>query len=103
MPIKAVGTIPVSQFYALELGTSRDAAIETLGQPSPTHAMTIAQKTVGGNNQESVVDAYVREDLIYGDRGLQFVNGWLTGKYRYFTSPKRLSIREGDAGSRSSR
>jgi tellurite methyltransferase len=97
-PIKAVGTIPVCQFYELELGTSRDAAIEVLGQPSASHGMTIAQRTVGGNNQESIVDAYVREDLIYGDHGLQFVNGWLTGKYRYFTPPKRLSIREGDSG-----
>lgn len=35
--------------------------------------MTIAQKTFGGNNQEAIADGYVREDMIYGDHGLQFV------------------------------
>ncbi|MGY3622201.1 hypothetical protein [Bradyrhizobium sp. USDA 10063] len=59
------------------------------------HRSSWPRKTVGGNNQEAIADGYVREDImIYGDHGLQFVNGTLTGKYRYFTPPKRLSIRD---------
>ncbi|WP_426441240.1 class I SAM-dependent methyltransferase [Bradyrhizobium genosp. P] len=93
-PIEAAGMIPAEQFDTLKLGTLRAAVIEVLGPPSGRHAMTIAQKTVGSNNQGAIVDGYAREDLIYGDHGLQFVNGTLAGKYRYFTPPRRLSIRD---------
>lgn len=91
-PIKAAGVIPAKQFDALKLRTRRAAAIDMFGPPSGGQMMTIAQKTVGGNNQEAIADGYVREDMIYGDHGLQFVNGTLAGKYRYFTPPKRLII-----------
>ncbi|KRR12591.1 hypothetical protein CQ12_34895 [Bradyrhizobium jicamae] len=93
-PIKAAGMIPTKQFDILKLGTPRDAIIEMLGSPPASQGVTTARKTVGGNNQEAIADGYVREDMIYGDHGLQFVNGTLTGKYRYFTPPKRLSIRD---------
>ncbi|MGY8684392.1 class I SAM-dependent methyltransferase [Bradyrhizobium sp. UFLA05-153] len=93
-PIEAAGMIPTEQFDRLKLGTSRDAIIEMLGSPPASHGVATTQKTVGGNNQQAIADSYVREDMIYGDHGLQFVNGMLTGKYRYFTPPKRLSIRE---------
>ncbi|GLR91155.1 class I SAM-dependent methyltransferase [Bradyrhizobium iriomotense] len=93
-PIKAAGMIPAKQFDSLKLGTPRDVIIEMLGSPPASHGVTTTRKTVGGNNQEAIADGYVREDMIYGDHGLQFVNGTLTGKYRYFTPPKRLSIRD---------
>ncbi|MGY3619288.1 class I SAM-dependent methyltransferase [Bradyrhizobium sp. USDA 10063] len=93
-PIKAAGMIPAKQFDTLKLGTPRDVIIEMLGSPPANHGVTTTRKTVGGNNQEAIADGYVREDMIYGDHGLQFVNGTLTGKYRYFTPPKRLSIRD---------
>ncbi|MGV7214850.1 class I SAM-dependent methyltransferase [Bradyrhizobium sp. UFLA05-112] len=93
-PIDAAGMIPAEQFDDLKLGTSRDAIIEMLGSPPASHGVATNRKTVGGNNQGAIADSYVREDMIYGDHGLQFVNGMLTGKYRYFTPPKRLSIRE---------
>ncbi|WP_082637342.1 class I SAM-dependent methyltransferase [Bradyrhizobium retamae] len=92
-PIQAAGMIPAKQFDTLKLGTPRDAIIEMLGSPPASHGVTTTRKTVGGNNQEAIADGYVREDMIYGDHGLQFVNGTLTGKYRYFTPPKRLRIR----------
>lgn len=92
--VTAAGMISAIQFDSLKLGIFRDAAIEMLGPSSGAHVTTIAQKTVGGNNQGALADRYVREDMIYGDHGLQFVNGILTGKYRYFTAPKRLSIRD---------
>lgn len=93
-PIKAAGMIPPKQFDTLKLGTPRDAIIEMFGSPPASHGVATTRKTVGGNNQEAIADGYMREDMIYGDHGLQFVNGMLTGKYRYFTPPKRLSIRE---------
>lgn len=93
-PIKAGGVIPAKQFDTLKLGTIRAAAIEMFGPPAGKQVMTIAQKTVGGNNQAAIADGYVREDMIYGNHGLQFVNGTLAGKYRYFTPPNRLVIRD---------
>ncbi|PJG53679.1 class I SAM-dependent methyltransferase [Bradyrhizobium sp. CB1717] len=92
--IEASGMIPAKQFDALKLGTPRESIIEIFGSPSARHGVATSRKTVGGNNQEAIADGYLREDIIYGDHGLQFVNGTLTGKYRYFTPPKRLSIRE---------
>lgn len=62
-PIKAAGVIPAKQFDTLKLGTLRAAAIEMFGPPSGGQMMTIAQKTVGGNNQEAIADGYVREDM----------------------------------------
>ncbi|OAF13137.1 MULTISPECIES: class I SAM-dependent methyltransferase [Bradyrhizobium] len=93
-PIKAAGMIPAKQFSTLKLGTPREAIIEMLGSPPASHGVTTSRRTVGGNNQEAIADGYVREDMIYGDHGLQFVNGKLTGKYQYFTPPKRLTIRD---------
>ncbi|MCP3476094.1 methyltransferase domain-containing protein [Bradyrhizobium sp. CCGUVB1N3] len=93
-PIKAAGMIPTEQFDRLKLGTPRDAIIEMFGSPSASHGVATNRKTVGGNNQGAIADGYLREDMIFGDHGLQFVNGTLTGKYRYFTPPMRLSIRE---------
>ncbi|WP_420969568.1 class I SAM-dependent methyltransferase [Bradyrhizobium sp. B120] len=92
--IKEAGIIPSKQFNSLKLGTPRDAIIEILGLPPASHLVTTDRKTVGGNNREAIADGYVREDMIYGDHGFQFVNGTLTGKYRYFTPPVRLSIRD---------
>ncbi|UGY12252.1 class I SAM-dependent methyltransferase [Bradyrhizobium septentrionale] len=92
-PIKVAGMIPVKQFDTLKLGTPRDAIVEMLGSPLASYGVKTARKTVGGNNQVAIADGYVREDMIYGDHGLQFVNGTLTGKYRDFTRPKRLLIR----------
>ncbi|WP_271574476.1 class I SAM-dependent methyltransferase [Bradyrhizobium sp. CCBAU 11361] len=92
--IKEAGIIPSKQFNSLKLGTPRDAIIEILGSPPASHLVTTDRKTVGGNNREAITDGYVREDMIYGHHGLQFVNGTLTGKYRYFTPPVRLSIRD---------
>ncbi|MEY9120518.1 hypothetical protein ABH994_008117 [Bradyrhizobium yuanmingense] len=85
--------IPVKQFDMLKFGTPRDAIVEMLGSPPASHGVKTVRKTVGGNNKVAIADGYVREDVIYGDHGLQFVNGTLTGKYRYFTPPKRLLIR----------
>ncbi|WP_156918462.1 class I SAM-dependent methyltransferase [Bradyrhizobium sp. Cp5.3] len=93
-PIKAAGMIPAKQFNSLKLGTPREAIIEMLGSPPTSHGVTTSRRTVGGNNQGAIADGYVREDMIYGDHGLQFVNGKLTGKYQYFTPPKRLTIRD---------
>ncbi|WP_342710055.1 methyltransferase domain-containing protein [Bradyrhizobium sp. B124] len=92
--IKEAGIIPSKQFNSLKLGTPRAAIIEILGSPPASHLVTTDRKTVGGNNREAIADGYVREDMIYGDHGLQFVNETLTGKYRYFTPPVRLSIRD---------
>ncbi|MBB4377079.1 class I SAM-dependent methyltransferase [Bradyrhizobium sp. SBR1B] len=91
--IKGAAVIPVKQFDTLKLGTPRYAVVEMLGSPPASHVVKTVRKTVGGNNHVAIADGYAREDIIYGDHGLQFVNGTLTGKYQYFTPPKRLLMR----------
>ncbi|GAA4475800.1 methyltransferase domain-containing protein [Gluconacetobacter asukensis] len=88
----APNTIPSTDFLGVSLGVSRADVTGKFGDPHTSHGMTIRQRTVAGNNQVGLADSYVLEDLIYGTYGFQFVNGLLTGKYRYFTSPRRVSV-----------
>lgn len=92
-PIQAAGRIDQDLFDRIQLGTSRADVIEMCGEPDATHGMRISQKAVGGNNQDAIVDGYELEDLFYGDRALQIVNGRLTGKYLYFSTPQRIVTR----------
>ena len=84
--------VPSDDFLDVPLGVGRDAVTERWGEPQEKNGMTIGQRTLGGNNQDAITDNYVLEDMIFGKHGFQFVNGKLTGKYRYFTIPTRVDV-----------
>lgn len=77
-------------FESLQLGESFEDIIKKVALSEVQKKIEIKQKTIGGNNQLATTEYFQLLDLYYGNRGLQFTNSVLTGKYLYFSQPTEV-------------
>jgi len=82
--------LPEAEFLKIPLKLS-DAEVRKLGIESDmVHRTEIPGINLISPGEET--ESYTIEDWIFENRGLQFTQGVLTGKYEYFTPPTYLSI-----------
>jgi tellurite methyltransferase len=80
--------ITAEQFDRVPIGGTEEDVLAICGEPRAVHEVEFGGQQVGATRH---IDAgYQLRDLLYGDRGIQLINGQVRGKYLYQSPPVRV-------------